>query len=125
MICPYCQRSPKPKDFRGLEIDQCECGGLWFDHGELSEYLSRWACGEVASGEQAEGEVLTCPWCGTETLGPYRAVGQDFHRCGSCFGIGIQHAALDRLIACPEPSAPSGRLTVSEAIRNFFKRAFR
>lgn len=109
----------QPMDYGGIEIDRCECSGLWFDDGKLSKYLSRWACAELAGGEQDEGEMLTCPRCGTETLMPYRAVGQHFHRCGSCFGISIKSAALDRLLACLDTSAWR---KAPEAIRNLWKR---
>ena len=119
LTCPRCERSMQPTDHEDLDFDQCECGDLWFDHGELSNYLSRWACAEIAGGAQCEGEVLACPRCRTETLTPYCAAGQSFHQCQSCFGILVRRPVLDRLLACPETSVWG---KVVEATRNLFER---
>lgn len=40
MICPACESGLKPHKYRGLLIDVCrQCGGIWFDPGEMKEYI--------------------------------------------------------------------------------------
>jgi Zn-finger nucleic acid-binding protein len=41
-LCPRCQRALEPRAIYGVEIDQCRhCGGIFFDHRELPEVLTR------------------------------------------------------------------------------------
>lgn len=119
LTCPICGRAMQATVYGGIEIDRCECGELWFDHGEFTDYVSRWACNQLGGGEQADGQMVSCPRCGTQTLVPYSAAGQSFHRCQSCLGISIQTAALERLLAGVETSSWA---KVPELIRSFFKR---
>lgn len=41
-LCPRCQRVLEARSIHGTEIDGCRnCGGIFFDHGELQAILTR------------------------------------------------------------------------------------
>jgi hypothetical protein len=49
--CPKCAAGLVTVTFRGVELDKCsECGGLWFDCGELDRVLADQAGGGFLTG---------------------------------------------------------------------------
>jgi hypothetical protein len=49
--CPKCAAPLVTISYQGVELDKCsECGGLWFDTGELDRVLEKEAGGGFLSG---------------------------------------------------------------------------
>ena len=39
--CPVCGKDMGKAEIEGILVDKCECGGVWFDPGELEEFTER------------------------------------------------------------------------------------
>jgi len=73
MICPVCKKSMLVIERNHIELDHCvDCGGIWFDAGELELLLSSLAVvqadtflkGILAGPEEKSNEHLRrCPIC--------------------------------------------------------------
>jgi PAT family beta-lactamase induction signal transducer AmpG len=73
MRCPKCRADMAPVVHEGVEVDRCSnCGGLWFDTGELEALRSKAAAQAIDTGERSEGrrynaiDEYRCPRCGGE-----------------------------------------------------------
>ena len=102
MNCPKCRAGKlqtlqlHTKKGQALEVDQCSiCGGLWFDRGELEEFLS--GTPEIVDAPQLDPslaveldyEEAKCPRCG-EPLKKTKAPQNDRIQgdaCGVCGGL--------------------------------------
>jgi len=68
MKCPRCKSELIVVEFDDIELDSCpECGGLWFDRGEMELLASKCGCAVEAlsarSGSNVEEARLKCPTC--------------------------------------------------------------
>jgi Zn-finger nucleic acid-binding protein len=83
-----------------VELDRCnDCGGVWFDAGELSD----------ASGKSVKSRNVStdrrCPACGASLLQAQLADGPEVETCPSCRGTFLEARDLDALAK----KAPSSR----------------
>ena len=97
MRCPGCGSSLQTESFEGLQIDTCPtCHGVWFDEGELGEFLKKTPTSLNAFNEKhrAEPEKVSaasrlCPRCNTG-LESYRYLYNSpiiIDSCPQCMGI--------------------------------------
>jgi len=68
MKCPRCKSELIVVEFDDIELDSCpECGGLWFDRGEMELLAGRCGCSveslSARSGSHVEEARLKCPTC--------------------------------------------------------------
>ena len=106
MKCPECDGRMIEQTTMGVTVDQCEeCGGVWFNQGELRPYLQRLRSSKehsVPSDAELQlaeiGEATLCPECGRPSFrtGVYRR--QKFSVCGSCRGIFLSESSIRRLL---------------------------
>ncbi|MCC7493790.1 MAG: zf-TFIIB domain-containing protein [Fimbriimonadaceae bacterium] len=116
--CPHCDGHLRPWQIGNVTLDGCdECGGCWFDAGEL-QALSK-TPGEALEaaeaaftrglGGDAGGGLGRCPKCG-ETLASRhfeRAREIAVRACSGCHGIWLDDGALRVLAAkVPQPRHP-------------------
>ena len=96
--CPDCRKRLQPfwmpasRIGGEVELDRCrECGGVWFDAGELTE----------ASGKtvRAPGgpSARNCPSCGAKMRHARLSDGPPVDNCPSCRGTFVEAAALETL----------------------------
>lgn len=96
--------------FREVQLDDCpQCGGIWFDDGELKKLQ---AIGDELSLHSLEGQakpdkdVITseleaklCPIC-NERLTPYRYMYSSdvlLDECDECYGVWVQDGELEKM----------------------------
>ena len=77
MNCPLCQSALERKRYRDIDIDACPaCSGIWFDQGELGEFLHRYVEDHqdlpnstiqldlaVTTVEHLREPIRSCPHC--------------------------------------------------------------
>jgi Zn-finger nucleic acid-binding protein len=99
-----------------ITLDECPtCKGVWFDVGEIGEYLleqrgSRESLPEDADFQMSvSGSPENCPCCGEPQfhLGVVRGV--TFQRCAWCGGIFLGRGQLDELLR-----SKSGQVSTSD-----------
>ena len=105
--CPGCGTSLLAKvHFKAVEVEACpECGGLWFDAGELSAVVkdSVGSAPQRARQDQALREShVVCPDCHVQTrvhaLGPaLMADPPEVHLCASCEGCWLERGQLEAI----------------------------
>ncbi len=109
-LCPDCNIPMDPLSFRGVNLDDCpQCGGIWFDDGELKklqsigDQLSFQALEDTAKPHQdvvcQEPGAKLCPKC-QERLTPYRYLYSSdviIDECDDCFGIWVQDGELEKM----------------------------
>lgn len=96
--------------FREVQLDDCpQCGGIWFDDGELKKLQS---IGDELSLHSLEGhakpdkDIITaesasklCPIC-NERLTPYRYMYSSdvmLDECDECYGVWVQDGELEKM----------------------------
>ena len=96
--------------FRDVQLDDCpQCGGIWFDDGELKKLRT---IGDELSLHSVEGQakpdkdVITteregklCPIC-NERLTPYRYMYSSdvlLDECDECYGVWVQDGELEKM----------------------------
>lgn len=96
--------------FREVQLDDCpQCGGIWFDDGELKKLQS---IGDELSLHSLEGqakpdkdvvtterEAKLCPIC-NERLTPYRYMYSSdvlLDECDECYGVWVQDGELEKM----------------------------
>lgn len=109
MKCPACRVPMYVVEYEQVELDLCpDCGGVWFDHGELELLLSRGAAIPLADAGTSE-QGRSCPLCDKtmlkKNIGPAGRVLVDVcpRDCGLWFdraevqdlGRDLQDAAVD------------------------------
>ena len=98
-------------------IDRCNvCRGIWFDSGEISEYVRR-NKSLLRSGEASDNDFHTltqvpagsCPRCqnGTLRIGLFK--GLSFERCDCCSGFFLSAEQISGIIDWIQFSPPSGK----------------
>jgi Zn-finger nucleic acid-binding protein len=135
MNCPACDHSLAEVPLGSVSIDICEggCGGIWFDHSELSkvETEHRNAAESVVKINRKARTQLdttrprTCPRCTAAVLEkkiPRLGSAVEFDRCPKCHGYWLDHGALEKLIkenSFYTPAHPGKRIYVSLEIVRF------
>lgn len=123
MRCPACQAALVVVEREGIELDWCvECGGLWFDEGEMellgekagrqleAEDLGRWAGNASEIGERR------CPRCPRRmerlTLPPRETSGDatpiEIDRCPD-HGVWLDRGELGRIMRRLAPRPTTSR----------------
>jgi len=123
-LCPDCRIPINPDVVQGVHLDACgQCGGVWFDDGELTEVQNRGAIGEVEdtfvpSMERWTGGGATrqCPVCHDTVMAEYNYMYSTPVRidaCPNCHGIWVQDGelrAMERLAAAAQQEQVSDAL---------------
>lgn len=95
MRCPKCRSDMAQIDVQGTEIDRCrDCGGLWFDAGEVEVLRNREAAAIIDTGSASQGRDFNrinqyrCPRCGGEMCRKVDEQQQHiwFETCAQCGG---------------------------------------
>jgi hypothetical protein len=116
--CPDCDTRLQPlwlpasKGGEEVELDRCnDCGGVWFDAGELSDATRR---SVQASAEQTDRR---CPACDVPLLHGVMSGGVDVETCAECKGTFLEARDLDAIVKkkAPRAEAPGGTGFVCEA----------
>ena len=108
--CPDCQIPMNQMQFRGIVLDDCpQCGGIWFDDGELCKLIKsddnlamaslECKCAKSPVVDIRERAQKLCPNC-DERLTPYKyAYSSDvvLDECDKCFGVWIQDGELQQI----------------------------
>ncbi|MDD2715194.1 MAG: zf-TFIIB domain-containing protein, partial [Candidatus Wallbacteria bacterium] len=102
--CPRCQSPLKCVEKSGVTLDYCcQCGGLWFDSGELGQLLSNPQRYEtMMRNMQLVGPGCTCPSCGAGmTVLAYLKdkLRIEIDYCPDCQGIWLDKGELELLSA--------------------------
>lgn len=99
-------------EFRGINLDDCpNCGGIWFDDGELKKLQNltdplsiqslEGKASPLAGAAPPERENKLCPVC-NERLTPYRYMYTsdiELDECDNCFGVWVQEGELAKMEA--------------------------
>lgn len=89
----------------GVALDRCaDCGGLWFDRGELRRVTGR----SVRVLPEPDASALHCARCPGAALHAARVDGEALSGCPRCAGLFLTPPVLARLRG---PTAPTVRLT--------------
>ena len=95
MRCPKCRSDMAQIDVQGTEIDRCrDCGGLWFDAGEMELLSNKEAAAIIDTGSAKQGreynkiDQYRCPRCGGEMCRTADERQQHiwFETCAECSG---------------------------------------
>jgi Zn-finger nucleic acid-binding protein len=93
-------------EFADIELDSCpECGGLWFDRGEMELLAARCGCSvellAARSGSHVEEARLKCPTCrrtmDKKLFGEGEPVVGDV--CSHCGGLWLDAGELLQVLA--------------------------
>jgi Zn-finger nucleic acid-binding protein len=112
--CPSCQRTLREVTHHGVRVDVCDCGGIWFDHGEIE----RWARDagiarrmQTSRSDFARGATGS-PCQPAEPHGLEWAEHNKvrFARCARCGGIWLAADAVARLD--PARHAPGTEVSI-------------
>lgn len=108
-VCPRDGATLAPLEIEGLDLDSCpECGGLWFDMGELRRAEDRadedlhWL--EFTLWRDEHSFALTptpldCPRCdGQLGSAVYHETGVIVHSCPACEGTWLDHGDLEVIV---------------------------
>ncbi|NSW56804.1 MAG: zf-TFIIB domain-containing protein [Armatimonadetes bacterium] len=130
-VCPRCSAELAPQSVGGVELDACsDCGGLWFDPGELGRLMQQGA-GDARNAEnlaegrpsRAHGGGMACPRCGV-TLYEFQyehSPQVTLNACPECRGVwlddGELQALASRRIATQETTASSPRARLRRNVR--------
>ncbi|MBL9079961.1 MAG: zf-TFIIB domain-containing protein [Planctomycetes bacterium] len=97
--CPACTRCLREVEHRGVRIDACDCGGVWFDAGEVEAWTRR--ARPLEAREQATptegGGSPPCPRCQDSRLTTFMARALAFAACTRCKGIWLPAATVASL----------------------------
>ncbi len=95
MRCPKCRSDMAQVDVQGTEVDRChDCGGLWFDAGEMELLRNKEAAAIIDTGSARQGreynamDQYRCPRCGGEMCRNVDEQQQHiwFESCAECSG---------------------------------------
>ena len=122
MKCPVCRTLMFVVEYDGIELDVCQdCGGIWFDRGELDLVLGDHAALELTP-RVADEAGRDCPICsnlmGKMNIGPDEGVLIDAcgEQCGMWFDRGEVRDLVDALEA--------GGKVLPDSVREFLRRMF-
>lgn len=125
LTCPACARPLREVVHRDVHVDACDCGGMWFDAGEIAA----WAKGRnpvgaaVAPPAPSQSDAPSCPRC-TGSLsrrGESRSI--PFAQCGKCAGVWLPAEAVAKLDpSSPDTDPPDPLMLVIEFVASMFGR---
>jgi Zn-finger nucleic acid-binding protein len=88
-----------------VAFERCTgCGGLWFDRGEIQDFVRReslpssLAPPDSAFLSEVEGIKRSCTRCGKTCLKPGRFNGVAYRRCSHCGGIFIRKTEIAKIL---------------------------
>lgn len=104
-LCPDCRIPLNPEAVQEVHLDACtQCGGVWFDDGELTDLQQRGAITEVEDSFVPSVERWTgggasrlCPVCHDTVMAEYNYMYSTPVRidaCPNCHGIWVQDGEL-------------------------------
>jgi Zn-finger nucleic acid-binding protein len=101
--CPRCESGVLVVfELGDILLDRCEeCGGIWFDHGELQAVVGAGGAARLEPMTEPEDASGLCPRCLVEmqpvtaSQDPGRPVLVD--RCPSCMGLWLERSRLSRI----------------------------
>ena len=113
MKCPSCGVSLRQRKYHGLIVDICrECGGIWFDPGEMKDYIDFFVRDhdtipdaeirfdrEIASVGRGAGVLKACPRC-YEPMKEFNYAYDSnviLDRCPRCSGIWTDGGEIRKL----------------------------
>ena len=94
MPCPGCHRTLREIQHHGIPVDACDCGGIWFDAGEIDIMRDEKAAAAIDIGDASKGKQTNmidryrCPRCSGSMV---RVVDPKqthiwYETCSSCSG---------------------------------------
>jgi Zn-finger nucleic acid-binding protein len=94
--CPDCKRVMRELRHQDVAVDACECGGMWFDHGELAAWRASHTKAAAPNPvlKPRPGAARRCPHCAASSL---RSVWLDkvpVASCSQCQGIWLPGAGV-------------------------------
>jgi len=105
MICPSCKAPMVILEFERIEIDYCaECGGVWFDTGELElllEGTSNKPLFKFGGAGKTTEKRLRCPRC-LKRMAKTRSGSEKaglIDRCVNGHGIWLDKGELEKIAA--------------------------
>jgi len=101
MLCPRCQKPALEEldlDYSGVVLDRClQCGGVWFDGGELEQVLKE-AARDVHLPDEMQPCGLPCPRCETEMSSfQYPDTEVTVDMCNECRGLWLDHGEFKQI----------------------------
>jgi Zn-finger nucleic acid-binding protein len=113
--------------FRNIHLDDCpQCGGIWFDDGELKKVQSMGdeLCLQSLEDKahpnksviNQEREAKMCPVC-NERLTPYKYMYSSdviLDECDNCYGVWVQDGELEKMQE--QPDVPDAKQQVIAAV---------
>lgn len=119
--CPECNIPLTPFSFHSVALDECkQCGGIWFDDGELKRCQAAGASALVELEEEVKPEIMlldehdhsrNCPVCNLR-LTTYKYLYTSeilLDECESCYGVWVQEGELQKMAEFLEGErAPTG-----------------
>jgi Zn-finger nucleic acid-binding protein len=112
--CPSCRRSLRQVDYDGVHVDACDCGGIWFDAGELAAWARanqlRGPLPDANAGAPTDDDPGHCPRCRTASLRSRVLAAARFARCSTCAGIWLTADAVARFQPASGSDAAAGAI---------------
>ncbi len=84
--CPDCKREMRELRHQDVVVDACDCGGMWFDRGELAAWRAAHATVQTVVAKPRTGPACRCPHCAGPSLGPVWLDRVSAASCSSCQG---------------------------------------
>lgn len=102
MNCPVCRSALVEKRVLGIRLDRCsDCGGVWFDAGELEAYrvsvnagLNSGSVPQAIFEPNLELGLEICPRCVSESLTVGTLGDHALRRCNRCAGVFVTSGTL-------------------------------
>ena len=109
-MCPKCLLPMAVWESKGLVLNHCHtCKGLWFDAGELEEYLARSQAHFQESQLAAIGDTsFYCPRCRSARLGRAYVDSVPLDLCPQCRGIFLDLGEVHALLGAVSRGAYAG-----------------
>ena len=113
--CPKCQTTemiPCTANDSEVEVDQCsQCGGIWFDGGELEKLLGNLAHKKLKPYGKTELSSRTCPRCQKAMVTFfYPHTYAKIQMCEKCRGIWLDEREYDEIYQVRKKLKLSGEL---------------
>lgn len=118
MQCSSCDRPLRAVVHREVHVDVCDCGGMWFDRGELDTWMRRERIPPpLAPVVGVKGAATSsCPRCATKTLERRTIEGASGGRCSRCTGVWLSAAAIAKFDPAPREPGGSGWYTFFDGV---------
>jgi Zn-finger nucleic acid-binding protein len=90
---------------RDVRVDVCDCGGMWFDHGEVEAWArdkGDAAARTTAARTPGTSSDRVCPRCQIAAMRLHMVDGKTLNRCSRCKGVWLPA----RTVAALDPAFP-------------------